>query len=235
MLYPLSYTGTDSASEDRPDTAGHTVLTPNDADNPRCDPQGGAEHPRCTWQDRAVAGVGDMVNWTPAFGPEHPAGHGPMEWQLQTDLNTITWAEPLIYPIHRGAEKLFESRDYSQIIMLANRHDWHSAFASELGLVLTIESMLGLKVPQRATWIRTLLAELNRAIHHLRMLGETARELTEPTIASSAKSARELLIDAQDEFTGGRMHTMIVQPGRLRADTPDGSVTRSPALRSRSA
>ncbi len=162
----------------------------------------------------------DRLRWTPSFGPEHPAGHGPMEWDFVLSGTQIAAASPVIYPMHRGAEKLFESRDYRQALMLANRHDWHSASGSELGLALTIESMLGIVVPQRATWIRTLLSELSRAIHHVRWLGETARELGEESLAESAKTIRERLIDTQEEFAGGRMHTMIVQPGGLREDCP---------------
>ena len=69
--------------------------------------------------------------------------------------------------MHRGAEKLFEVRDYRQITVLANRHDWLSAFGSELGVVLAVERMLGMEVPARAVWLRTLLAELNRVVNHL--------------------------------------------------------------------
>ena len=69
-----------------------------------------------------------------------------------------------------GAEKLFEVRDYRQALALANRHDWLSAFANEIGLCLAVESMLGMEIPERATWLRTLLAELNRALSHLAFL-----------------------------------------------------------------
>ena len=60
--------------------------------------------------------------------------------------------------MHRGAEKLFEVRDYRQILMLANRHDWLSAFGSELGVALAVERMMGIEVPERAVWLRTVLA-----------------------------------------------------------------------------
>ena len=82
--------------------------------------------------------------------------------------------------MHRGAEKLFEVRDYRQIVMLANRHDWLSSFASELGVVLAVERMLGMEVPPRATWLRTLLAELNRVLNHLMFLGGFALEVGAP-------------------------------------------------------
>src|SRR5213080_4751665 len=94
------------------------------------------------------------------IGPQHPATHGVLRLVLRLDGERIITAEPVIGYMHRGAEKLFEVRDYRQIIVLANRHDWLSAFANELGVVLAAERMLGMDVPPRAVWARTLLAEL---------------------------------------------------------------------------
>ena len=95
--------------------------------------------------------------------------------------------------MHRGAEKLFEARDYRQIIMLANRHDWLSAFANELGVVLAVERMLGMEVPERAVWVRTLLAELNRVLNHLMFLGSYPLELGAITPVFYAFREREEL------------------------------------------
>src|SRR5207253_6280487 len=128
--------------------------------------------------------------WTPAgtgggapeqllinLGPGHPSGHGMLRLSLTLDGDRITAAEPVIGYVHRGAEKLFEARDYRQIIVLANRHDWLSAFSNELGVVLAVERMLGMEVPVRAVWARTLLAELNRVLNHLMFLGSYPIEL----------------------------------------------------------
>src|SRR5205814_9842868 len=100
------------------------------------------------------------------IGPQHPATHGVLRLALTLDGERIVRADPVIGYMHRGAEKLFEARDYRQIIVLANRHDWLSAFANELGVVLAVERMLGMEVPQRAVWLRTLLAEMNRTLNH---------------------------------------------------------------------
>lgn len=165
--------------------------------------------------------------WTAQLADSHPGAHGPLRLRLRLDGDgRITWAEPLIYPLHRGVEKLFESRDYRQALMLVDRHDWHSAFGSELSLALTIEAMACLAVPARATWVRTMLAELNRVIHHLRWLGETLRELARAGGRSdqlaAARAAREALIDVHEAVTGGRLHPMYLRPGGLRADLPAG-------------
>jgi len=168
--------------------------------------------------------------WTLTLAPgtDHPGTHGPISLALRVsgtgEDEIVEWAEPIIYPLHRGAEKLFESRDYRQAMMLASRHDWLCAFGSELGLALTLEEMLGIAVPQRATWIRTLMAELNRVIHHLRWLGTTVAELANPEypeasgIAIAARDAREQLVDLHEGYSGGRMHPMLLQAGGLRAD-----------------
>ena len=111
------------------------------------------------------------------IGPQHPATHGVLRLRLTLDGELIKHAEPIIGYMHRGAEKLFEVRDYRQIMVLANRHDWLSAFSNEIGVALTVERMLGMDVPQRATWTRTLLAELNRVLNHLMFLGSYPLEL----------------------------------------------------------
>src|SRR5207344_1350710 len=88
------------------------------------------------------------------IGPQHPSTHGVLRLRMTLDGEQIVAAEPIVGYMHRGAEKLFEVRDYRQIIVLANRHDWLSAFSNELGVVLAVERMMGLEVPVRATWTR---------------------------------------------------------------------------------
>ncbi|MCW2830876.1 MAG: NADH-quinone oxidoreductase subunit NuoD, partial [Aeromicrobium sp.] len=79
------------------------------------------------------------------IGPQHPATHGVLRLRLTLDGERVQACEPIIGYMHRGAEKLFEVRDYRQIIMLANRHDWLSAFSNELGVALAVEDMLGME------------------------------------------------------------------------------------------
>ena len=124
--------------------------------------------------------------------------------------------------MHRGAEKLFEVRDYRQIIVLANRHDWLSAFSSELGVVLGVERMLGMEVPERAVWARTLLAELNRVLNHLMFLGSYPLELGAITPIFYAFREREELQAVMEEASGGRMHYMFNRVGGLKEDLPAG-------------
>ena len=147
------------------------------------------------------------------LGPQHPSAHGVLQVRLTVDGDTVVSAEPRIGFLHRGAEKLFEVRDYRQITVLANRHDWLSAFGSELGVVLAVERMLGMEVPERAVWLRTLLAELNRVVNHLAFLPGTF-------------AAREPLQAVLEEASGGRIHYMANRVGGLKEDVPAGWTDR---------
>ncbi|MEO6604967.1 MAG: NADH-quinone oxidoreductase subunit D [Aeromicrobium sp.] len=161
------------------------------------------------------------------IGPQHPATHGVLRLRLTLDGERVMACEPIIGYMHRGVEKLFEVRDYRQIIVLANRHDWLSAFSSELGVVLAVEDMLGMEVPERATWIRTLLAELNRVLNHLMFLGSYPLELGGITPIFYAFRERETIQEVMEEVSGGRMHYMFNRVGGLKEDIPAGWTGRA--------
>ena len=160
------------------------------------------------------------------IGPQHPATHGVLRLQIVVDGERIVSAEPIIGYMHRGAEKLFEVRDYRQILVLANRHDWLSAFSNELGVVLGVEQMLGMEVPERAVWARTALAEINRVLSHLMFLGSYPLELGAITPVFHAFREREELQAVMEEVSGGRMHYMFNRVGGLKEDLPAGWMGR---------
>ena len=162
-------------------------------------------------------------------GPQHPSTHGVLRLRLTLDGERIVGAEPVVGYMHRGAEKLFEVRDFRQIIVLANRHDWLSAFANELGVVLAVERMLGMEVPERAVWMRTLLAELNRVLSHLMFLGSYPLELGAITPIFYAFEERERLQRVMEEISGGRMHYMFNRVGGLKEEAPLGWLERASA------
>jgi NADH-quinone oxidoreductase subunit D len=161
------------------------------------------------------------------IGPQHPATHGVLRLALTLDGERIVRADPIVGYMHRGAEKLFEARDYRQIIVLANRHDWLSAFSNELGVVLAVERMLGMEVPVRAVWARTMLAELNRVLNHLMFLGSYPIELGAITPIFYAFREREVLQAVMEEVSGGRMHYMFNRVGGLKEDLPAGWYERA--------
>ncbi|MFC5261203.1 NADH-quinone oxidoreductase subunit D [Kribbella qitaiheensis] len=163
------------------------------------------------------------------IGPQHPATHGVLRLRLTLDGERIVGCEPIIGYMHRGAEKLFEVRDYRQILVLANRHDWLSAFSNELGVVIAVERMMGLEVPVRAVWLRTLLAELNRILNHLMFLGSYPLELGAITPVFYAFRERETIQAVMEELSGGRMHYMFNRVGGLKEDLPLGWLQRAGA------
>jgi NADH-quinone oxidoreductase subunit D len=171
-------------------------------------------------------GVDQVVD----LGPLHPSAHGAYRLRLtvQGDDPVITSAEPLVGHLHRGAEKLFEVRDYRQVLTLANRHDWLAAFCNEVAVALAVERMTGMDVPARAQWLRALLCELNRLMAHLVFLAPLTRELTgEPTAGTEAAlRGREAVQAVMEEASGGRIHFMANRIGGLREDVPAGWTSR---------
>lgn len=160
------------------------------------------------------------------IGPQHPATHGVLRLRITADGERITAAEPVVGYMHRGAEKLFEVRDYRQIMVLANRHDWLSAFNNEVGVALTVEHLLGMEVPERATWARTLLSELGRVLNHLMFLGSYPHELGAITPMFYSFREREEIQAVMEEYSGGRMHFMATRVGGLLHDLPEGWLDR---------
>ena len=169
---------------------------------------------------RHLVAVGAAAHATGAtvlrLGPHHPSTHGVLQVALTVEDDVVVTAEPVVGFLHRGAEKLFEVRDYRQLVMLANRHDWLSAFSNELGICLAVERMLGMQVPDRAVWLRTLLAELNRVLNHLAFLGAA-----DPDV-QVGYAEREAVQRVMEEATGGRMHYMFNRVGGVREDVPAG-------------
>lgn len=159
------------------------------------------------------------------LGDLHPSGHGALRLECRIDTGEdparIVSAEVRPGLLHRGAEKLMESRDYRQALMLANRHDWLQAVTSEVALALAVEELLGIQVPPRAVWLRTLLCEINRASGALMHLAGAA---TLPPASSSeapGMRGREALLRCLESISGGRVHVMITRIGGLAYDADE--------------
>jgi NADH-quinone oxidoreductase subunit D len=156
------------------------------------------------------------------IGPQHPSTHGVLRLVLELDGERIVRAEPVIGYMHRGAEKLSEYRDPRQVLVLMNRHDWLSAFNNELGWVIAVERLLGIEVPERAQWIRTMMAEWNRLLNHLMFTGSYPLELGAMTPIFYAFREREMIQDLMETATGARMHHSYARVGGLKDDLPRG-------------
>jgi len=161
------------------------------------------------------------------IGPQHPSTHGVLRIVLELDGEVIVRAEPIIGYMHRAAEKLAEYRDTRQVLVLMNRHDWLSAFNNELGWIIAVEQLAGIEVPERASWIRTMLAEWNRVLNHLMFVGSYPLELGAITPLFYAFIERELIQGLMEAATGARMHFSYVRPGGLKDDLPRGWLKQS--------
>jgi NADH-quinone oxidoreductase subunit D len=149
------------------------------------------------------------------LGPEHPSHAGLIELRVWTENDVITTARVIVGAMHRGAEKLFEVRDYLQILMLADRHDWQAPFFGELAVALVCEQMMGLAVPERAVWLRTLLAEHTRILSHCGFLGYVPHRIGgDPGL----RRLREELRTQTLRLTGNRIHPMATRIGGLAVD-----------------
>ncbi|TVP68404.1 MAG: NADH-quinone oxidoreductase subunit D [Nitriliruptor sp.] len=162
-----------------------------------------------------------------SIGPAHPATHGVFRIVLELDGERVREARPVIGYMHRAFEKLAEHRDYRQIKALVNRHDWLSGFSNELGVALAVEKMMEFEVPDRAQWIRMLLAEWNRILNHLMFIGSYALELGAITPMFYAFREREDIQHLLESATGGRLHFTYNQVGGLKIDLPKGFLAES--------
>jgi len=179
-----------------------------------------------------LVGDGDLVtaDMSLSIGPAHPATHGVFRIVFEMDGERIVRARPVIGYMHRGFEKLAEHRDYRQIMALVNRHDWLSGFANELGVALAVEQMLEMEVPERAQWIRMLMAEWNRVLNHLMFIGSYALELGAITPMFYAFREREDIQHLLEAATGGRLHFTYNQVGGVKIDLPAGFLRESERL-----
>lgn len=161
------------------------------------------------------------------IGPQHPSTHGVLRLVLELDGEKIRHAEPVIGYMHRAAEKLAEHRDHRQVLVLMNRHDWLSAFNNELGWCLAVEKLAAVEVPERAQWIRTMMAEWNRILNHLMFCGSYPLELGAMTPMFYAFREREMIQGLMESATGARMHHSYARVGGLKDDLPRGFLKES--------
>lgn len=170
------------------------------------------------------------ADMTLSIGPAHPATHGVLRVVLEMDGERIRDATPVIGYMHRGFEKLAEHRDYRQVMALTNRHDWLSGFSNEMGVAMTVERMLEMEVPERAQWLRMLMAEWNRILNHLMFMGSFALELGAITPMFYAFREREDIQNMLEGATGGRLHYSYNRVGGLLLDVPKGFLHESDRL-----
>lgn len=162
-----------------------------------------------------------MQNYTMNFGPQHPAAHGVLRLILEMNGEVVENASPHIGLLHRGTEKLVESKPYNQSIGYMDRLDYVSMMCNEHAYVMAIEKMLKLKVPKRAQYIRVMFDEITRILNHLMCLGTHALDVGAMSVFLYAFREREKLIDCYEAVSGSRMHATYYRPGGVYRDLPD--------------
>ena len=162
----------------------------------------------------------EIRNMTLNFGPQHPAAHGVLRLILEMDGEVIERADPHIGLLHRGTEKLAETKAFNQSIGYMDRLDYVSMMCNEHAYVLAIEKLLGVAPPVRAQYIRVMFDEITRLLNHLMWLGAHGLDIGAMTIFLYCFREREDLMDCYEAVSGTRMHATYYRPGGVYRDLP---------------
>jgi NADH-quinone oxidoreductase subunit D len=167
-----------------------------------------------------IQATGDVL--TINFGPNHPSTHGVLRLIVDLYGEDVTGLEAVVGYLHTGFEKNMEVKTWWKCITYPERIDYVAFQNNEYVFVGAVEKLLGLEIPPKATWMRTLLCELNRLHSHLVWLGTSALELGAISMFWYAFRERDLVLDLFELVTGERMHTRYFQVGGLAEDIPRG-------------
>ena len=165
--------------------------------------------------------MAELHSYTMNFGPQHPASHGVLRLVMELDGEVVERIDPHIGLLHRGTEKLAESKPYNHSIGYMDRLDYVSMMCNEHAYVRAIEQLLELEVPERAQYIRVLFDEVTRILNHLLWLGAHALDIGAMTVFLYAFREREDLMDCYEAVSGARMHATYYRPGGVYRDLPD--------------
>jgi NADH-quinone oxidoreductase subunit D len=156
------------------------------------------------------------------MGPQHPSTHGVLRLVLELDGETVVSADTTIGFLHTGIEKTAEQKKWQQVIPLVERMDYLGAQSNSFAFSLSVETLLGLEMPDRVKWIRVLIAELQRINSHLVWLGTHGLEIGAVSVMLYCFRERELLLNINEMLAGFRMFPSYIRIGGLREDLPAG-------------
>ncbi|NPA15889.1 MAG: NADH-quinone oxidoreductase subunit D [Deferribacteres bacterium] len=160
------------------------------------------------------------------MGPQHPSTHGVLRLILALQGERIVDMEVVIGYLHRGTEKLGEFKTYHQFIPLTDRLDYIAANAMNHGYVVAVEKLAEIEVPERAEYIRVLMAELSRISSHLLWLATHALDIGAMTVFLYCFREREMILDLFEMATGGRLTTTYFRIGGVADDLPEGFIDK---------
>ncbi|HBM57440.1 MAG TPA: NADH-quinone oxidoreductase subunit D, partial [Acidimicrobiaceae bacterium] len=156
------------------------------------------------------------------MGPAHPSTHGVLRLLLEMEGETVLRSKPIIGYLHTGMEKTGENLTFLQGPTNVTRMDYASPLFSELVFALATEQLLGIEVPERATWIRMLMCELNRVASHLLFQATNGMDLGAVSMMIYGWREREEVLRFFEKVTGLRMNHNYIRPGGVAADLSDG-------------
>jgi len=161
------------------------------------------------------------------MGPQHPSTHGVLRLVLALEGERIVDTEVVIGYLHRGMEKLAEAKTYPQFLPYTDRLDYISSHAMNFGYVLAVEKLMGIEVPERAQYIRVMMAELTRISSHLLWLATHALDIGAMTVFLYCFREREMILDLFEMACGARLTTSYFRIGGVASDLPDGFIEQA--------
>ncbi len=168
-----------------------------------------------------LTGEQKIRNFNINFGPQHPAAHGVLRMVLELDGELVERADPHIGLLHRGTEKLMESRTYLQNLPYLDRLDYVAPMNQEHAWCMAIEKLTGTDVPRRASLIRVLFSEIGRVLNHLLNVTTQAMDVGALTPPLWGFEEREKLMIFYERASGARLHAAYFRPGGVHQDLTD--------------
>ena len=163
-----------------------------------------------------------IKHFTINFGPQHPAAHGVLRLILELNGEVVQRADPHIGLLHRGTEKLIETKSFIQSLPYFDRLDYVSMMCQEHTYALTLEKLAQAVVPKRAQYLRILFAEITRLLNHLLAIGCHAMDVGAMTPFLWGFEEREKLMEFYERASGARMHASYIRPGGVNSDVTLG-------------
>ncbi|MDO8847939.1 MAG: NADH-quinone oxidoreductase subunit D [Coriobacteriia bacterium] len=164
------------------------------------------------------------------IGPSHPSTHGVCRVLVELDGEIVVKAEPIIGHLHRGIEKMAENRTYLQVVPLTDRLDYVGSMYANWAYCRAVERLAGIRVPERAEYIRVIVCELQRIASHMMAIGPAGADTGATSAFMYTFWQREMVVDLFEALCGARLTYNYVRPGGVASDLPEGWVERCRAF-----
>jgi NADH-quinone oxidoreductase subunit D len=172
---------------------------------------------------RSTAGAVDGELLEISMGPQHPSTHGVFRMDVVLDGERVVKLKPVFGYLHRNHEKIAEGTSYLSSIPYTDRLDYFCSMTNNWAYCLSVEKLAGLQVPERAEYLRVILAELTRLQNHASLCGFLLQDMgAMGTPLMYAFREREKILDLFEAISGARMMCNFMRFGGLRCDAPEG-------------